>query len=188
MTPRITYFKRYRMERDLGPRLPVAALPAGYDWRPWDEALIDVHADALYRSFRDDLDSQVFPNLGRSDGARELMRAIRYQPGFLPAATWLVIAADGAAGTVQGLVGDQNMAAVQNVGVVPSLRGLGLGEALLLKCLHGFREAGLRRVFLEVTASNDPAIRLYRKHGFRCTRTFYKPAEVPEPVSLGVGI
>ena len=35
--------------------------------------------------------------------------------------------------------------------------------------------AGLRRAYLEVTARNEPAIRLYRQIGFRATRTIYKP-------------
>lgn len=188
MTPRITYYKRYRMELDLGRRPPPAALPDGFHWRPWDEAVIDVHADVLHRSFRDDLDGQVFPNLAHPLGAQELMRAIRFQSGFLPGATWLVVGADGAVGSVQGLTDAARHGALQNLGVVPGLRGLGLGEALLLKCLHGFRAAGLRRAYLEVTATNDPALRIYRRHGFRSTRTFYKPVEVPEPVSLGVGI
>ncbi len=65
---------------------------------------------------------------------------------------------------------------------------MGLGEAILLKALHGFRRAGANRVYLEVTATNVAAIQLYRKHGFRCTRTIYKGVEVPEPATVGVGI
>ena len=44
----VTYFKRYRMEMDLvGPLPPVPSLPAGFAWIPWEERLLEVHADVL---------------------------------------------------------------------------------------------------------------------------------------------
>ena len=54
----------------------------------------------------------------------------------------------------------------------------GLGAALLLKALHGFRNAGLGRAFLEVTAQNDGAVRLYHRLGFRRRKTVYKTVEI----------
>jgi hypothetical protein len=48
----------------------------------------------------------------------------------------------------------------------------------MLQSLHGFQSAGLRRVFLEVTAQNDGAIRLYQRLGFSKARTVYKAVEV----------
>ena len=60
------------------------------------------------------------------------------------------------------------------MGVTPAWRGRGLGEALLLQALHGFRSAGLGRGLLEVTAQNEAALRLYRRLGFRRTKTLYK--------------
>ncbi len=188
MTPRLTYFKRYRMELDLRRDLAPAALPPGFHWLPWDDSLLDVHAEVKYLSFRDDLDSKVFPSLGHLAGCRDLMRAIRFRDGFCPGATWLVAGPDGCAGTVQGLCDQSRMGAIQNLGVVPGYRGLGLGAALLLKALYGFRAAGIGRAYLEVTAQNDHAVRLYRRYGFRCYRTIYKPVEVPDPAPVGLGI
>ena len=46
------------------------------------------------------------------------------------------------------------------------------------KSLEGFREAGVFRVTLEVTAKNQDAQRLYERLGFRRLRTVYKTAEV----------
>ncbi len=73
------------------------------------------------------------------------------------------------------------MGAIQNVGVAPPWRGRGIGEALVLQALHGFRRAGLARGLLEVTAQNEIAQRLYRRLGFRRTRTLYKA--VPETMN-----
>jgi ribosomal protein S18 acetylase RimI-like enzyme len=48
----------------------------------------------------------------------------------------------------------------------------------LLQALDGFRRAGLRKAYLEVTARNTGAIRLYERYGFRKVRTVYKTAEL----------
>lgn len=188
MTRRLTYFKRYRMEAELSRSLPPAALPAGFYWQPWHDGLLDVHADVKHACFRDELDALIFPNFATPGGCRELMRAIRYRDGFCPTATWLAVGPDGAIGTVQGRCEPRRLGAIQNVGVAGGYRGFGIGEALLLKALHGFRAAGMTRAYLEVTAKNDAAIRLYRRYGFRCHRTIYKAVEAADPVPVGAGI
>ena len=63
---------------------------------------------------------------------------------------------------------------IQNIGIVPGHRGLGLGTCLIERSLAGFRMHGLLRVSLEVTADNRRAVQLYQRLGFRRTRTVYK--------------
>jgi len=82
-------------------------------------------------------------------------------------------------GTIQGVVDAEGNGSIQNVGVVPSLRGLGLGRCLIEQALAGFQRLGLRRAFLEVTADNKPAVRLYHRLGFRTVRTIYKTVDSP---------
>ena len=77
-------------------------------------------------------------------------------------------------GTIQGVVDAEGCGSIQNVGVVPSLRGLGLGSCLIEQALAGFQRLGLRRAFLEVTADNKSAVRLYHRLGFHTVRTIYK--------------
>jgi ribosomal protein S18 acetylase RimI-like enzyme len=175
---RIRYFKRFRMEIDLLDVPPAPALPPGYSWVPWDPALLDRFAEVKYQSFAEEIDAIVFPNLGCRSGCATLMREIARRPGFEPASTWLIAAADGNCGTVQGVRERCGAGAIQNLGVVPAHRGQGLGTALLLQALWGFRRVGLGRALLEVTAQNDGAIRLYRRLGFRCRKTIYKAVEV----------
>ncbi len=173
----ITYFKRFRMEVDLD-RLPAPLrLPPLFWWVPWDERLLDQHAEVKYRCFRDEMDALVFPCLGDRQGCQRLMREIRRKPGFLPEATWLIGCADGYAATIQGVVDRGLIGTIQNVGVVPEFRGLGLGRALVCKSLDGFRRAGAERVLLEVTAENTPAVRMYREVGFRRSKTLYKAVD-----------
>lgn len=175
------YVRRYRMELDLlRSALPEPTLPAGYAWQPWHRLLVDRHAAVKYIAFREEFDALVFPCLGEIDGCRLLMRELARQTGFLPGATWLVryeahpspVPID--CGTIQGLAENTRRGCIQNVGVTPEHRGTGLGRSLVLQSLHGFRRAGLRKVTLEVTADNEPAVDLYLGIGFRKTRTLYK--------------
>jgi ribosomal protein S18 acetylase RimI-like enzyme len=175
----ITYFKRLRMEIDLDGSLPPPELPEPFRWIGWDDALLEAHAEVKYRCFRAELDSHVFPCLGDLAGCRRLMREIRRKPGFLPGATWLIGGPDGHVATIQGVMDRGPIGAIQNVGVVPGARGLGLGRALVRQALEGFYQAGLRRAYLEVTAENSGAVRLYRDVGFRKAKTLYKAVSEP---------
>jgi hypothetical protein len=186
--PKLTYFKRFRMELDLRHPRPAAVLPAGFYWLPWAESLESVHAEVKFLSFQHELDAAVFPSLGCPIGCRELMAAIRSRPGFCPWATWLVAGREGYAATVQGVIDEDGYGGIQNLGVVPEHRGKGVGRAVLLKALAGFVAAGVRRAFLEVTARNEPAVRMYREIGFRSYRTVYRAVEVPDPSPVAAGL
>jgi ribosomal protein S18 acetylase RimI-like enzyme len=177
----IRYFKRFRMELALSQALPpIEPLPEGYYWLPWDDELLNAHARTKFECFRGELDTQVFPSLATEAGCEQLMRAIRFKPGFLPGATWLLGYGPEFVGTVQGVRAISGLGAIQNLGIVAAHRGLGLGAQLMLQALHGFRRARLPAAFLEVTAINDPAVKLYRRLGFRCRKTVYKTVEDPQ--------
>jgi ribosomal protein S18 acetylase RimI-like enzyme len=174
----VTYFKRYKMEIDLWSAVLPPLLPEGFSWVPWDPALLSVHAEVKYQCFLDEVDAVVFPNLATRQGCSYLMSEICKRPGFVSEATWLIACAEGHCGTVQGVRERTGVGAIQNLGIVSCYRGRGLGEALLLKALEGFRRAGLGRAVLEVTAKNEAAVRLYRKIGFRCRKSVYKAVDV----------
>lgn len=182
----LTYYKRYRMELSL--RRWVASpppVPPGYCLVAWEPSLLEAFALAKYQSFRGELDSHVFPCLGDLAGCRRLMGEIAAKPGFLPEATWLLVhraaprQPDDYCGTIQGVRDQDGLGAIQNLGVAPLHRNRGLGTNLLIRALEGFRQAGLRRVHLEVTAENTGAIRLYRRLGFQSVKTVFKAVEAP---------
>ena len=185
----LTYFKRFRMELDLkGRDLAWNLHLPGYDLLPWDGSLLDAHAEVKFLSFRDEIDANVFPCFSELPGCIRLMTEITHRQGFLAEATWLAAyhRGDGrppvACGTIQGIRDQRTgMGAIQNVGIVPGHRNRGLGSALLFKALEGFRQVGLTRVYLEVTAENRGAIRLYRRLGFCVVKTVFKAAEVAIP-------
>jgi ribosomal-protein-alanine N-acetyltransferase len=57
-------------------------------------------------------------------------------------------------------------AELARIGVKPEMRGQGLSRNLLDEAIRDWRAAGVERVFLEVRASNHPALRLYASRGF----------------------
>jgi hypothetical protein len=185
---KVKYFKRYRMELPLRHAPQPIALPAGFRWFEWEDALLARHAEVKFLSFHQHEDALVFPSLGTRAGCHDLMAAIRYRPGFCPHATWLLAGPEGFVGTIQGLLDDNGFGGIQNLGVVPEFRGLGLGRALLMQALVGFSSVRVPRAFLEVTASNEPAVRMYRSAGFRAYKTLYRAVELPKPDHVGVGL
>lgn len=63
-------------------------------------------------------------------------------------------------------------------GVLPRFRGRGVAGQMLQSVFGPLRQAGASRYLLEVLTRNEPALRLYRRLGFRPTREFlcYKAA------------
>ncbi len=83
-----------------------------------------------------------------------------------PLSCWLV-AADGE--KIAGYIGSQTVldgADVMNVAVDPVYRRQGVAQALMETLVSRVKEKGAMCLALEVRASNDPAIALYRKLGF----------------------
>ena len=64
-----------------------------------------------------------------------------------------------------------------NIAVDPEYRRWGLGSKILKYTVQNAAENGVNELFLEVRASNAPAIGLYEKHGFTkigIRRNYYK--------------
>jgi GNAT superfamily N-acetyltransferase len=169
----VSHVKRYRMECT---QLAWRREPVYSDvhFLPWQPSRLGDHAYALWQSFRDEPDTMTFPSLGHETGCRDLLHAIASLPNFCPAATWLAVGPDGPIGSIQGLI-EFRCGEIQNLGVIPGERGRGIAGALLRRAVEGYRDIGCRKVSLEVAASNDAALGLYRKFGFRPYKTVYLP-------------
>ena len=70
---------------------------------------------------------------------------------------------------------------LDNIAAAPERRHAGVGSALLTEIIRQGREKGLAFITLEVRAGNEPAIGLYKKHGFipvgRRKNYYEKPRE-----------
>ena len=124
LTPKrnVTYFERFRMGIDLGSMPRGAALPDECYWVPWNDNLLDSHAEALFASFQGELDAVVFPSLGDRRGCCRLMSEIHQKPGFLPGATWLLAGPAGARGSIQGIRERRGLGSIPGVGWAESSR------------------------------------------------------------------
>ncbi|WP_255197939.1 ribosomal protein S18-alanine N-acetyltransferase [Halorarius litoreus] len=97
------------------------------------------------------------------------------QPGFLVAEA--AGSADGRSEVVGYVVSDtvpnhgRPLGHVKDIAVRPDCRGQGLGSLLLEQALTVMASVDAASVKLEVRESNDPAIDLYRRHGFVHRRT-----------------
>jgi ribosomal-protein-alanine N-acetyltransferase len=88
--------------------------------------------------------------------------------------------ADGPVLGYAGLCDYPDEAFVQTMAVAPAAQGRGLGSLLLLELLAEAARRRQRVVSLEVRADNEPAQRLYARHGFTRTgvRRGYYPGGV----------
>jgi ribosomal-protein-alanine N-acetyltransferase len=75
---------------------------------------------------------------------------------------------------------------INNVAILPDLRGKGLGTALMTRVFDEARRLGARRATLEVRASNQGARRLYERLGFYAagTRRHYYTNPVEDALIL----
>lgn len=93
------------------------------------------------------------------------MASIRYELTN-PLSLWLV-AVEGE--QVVGYIGSQTVLGesdVMNVAVAPEFRRQGIGDCLLQELIGRLKKDGVYKLTLEVRASNEPAISLYKKLGF----------------------
>ncbi|MFK7735099.1 MAG: GNAT family N-acetyltransferase [Pirellulaceae bacterium] len=182
----VVYFKRSKMELQLD-RLKLAELPEcaeGIRLLPWSKRLLNRHAEVKWQSFREEIDAHVFPCLADLEGCRALMLEITNRKDFAAQATWLACrdseftSTPQPCGTIQGLLAAGQTGAIQNLGVHPECRGLGIGKALLVQSLIGFQAAGCKSVQLEVTVQNTSAIKLYEQLGFEHKETLFKISDL----------
>jgi ribosomal protein S18 acetylase RimI-like enzyme len=75
----------------------------------------------------------------------------------------------------------QDVVLVKDISVVPEARGQGVGRRLMEEAEAFAQVHGAERVTLQVTASNEPAVALYRSLGYEVDRYYMsKATDVPD--------
>jgi ribosomal protein S18 acetylase RimI-like enzyme len=139
----------------VGPAVDVR-LVTGDDWALWRSLRLAALADAP---------SAFGSRLADWQGAGEgRWRARLALPGSHPVVAWL---AGRPAGMACGVPGESPEAVeVVSMWVAPGGRGRGVGDALVAEVVRWATDGAARDLRLRVRAGNDPAIRLYERHGF----------------------
>ena len=166
----LRHFLQMRIE--LGPNLAEPVWPAGLEPRGFSSGADDAELFAAFRkAFADHWgNTEVDEALWWSEN-RDAPNA-----GFDPS-LWVLVPGNG---TVAGFSicrerkdDGETIGWISLVGVQPSWRGQGLGEALLVHSLNAFRRRGRRRAALNVDVDNTTdALRLYTKVGMEPTPAF----------------
>jgi RimJ/RimL family protein N-acetyltransferase len=130
--------------------------------RPYD-------AEAHIRNFNQIAAERVFV---MTENFTRTVEEIRTQFGDADpnSALWLVAEVDGAvvggANFLRGRWKKNSHTADLGIAILSEFRGLGIGEVLMQAGIEWARRVGVRKLKLEVFASNVRAIRLYGKLGF----------------------
>ncbi len=83
-------------------------------------------------------------------------------------------AASRVAGFAVAHAGRGKIARILTLDIAPHARRFGLASRLMEECERRLRAAGCSQVVLETAVNNEPALRLYRKLGYRVVRTLPK--------------
>ncbi len=88
-----------------------------------------------------------------------------------PLAVMITAKSDGRIVGYIGLYSVADEADIANVAVIPEFRRCGIAKALIIEALLYAKEKGIKKLMLEVRASNIAAISLYKSFGFICVGT-----------------
>jgi ribosomal protein S18 acetylase RimI-like enzyme len=169
---------RLFLEADLGDlrRLPARRI-SDATIAAWGEHRQEETARLIATTYHGHIDSQINDQYRSVAGARRFLMNIVQYPGC---GTFFAPASFAAANTKDQLLCGVSLASrvagttghITQVCVAPSQQGTGLGYELVRRSLLALAANGCRTASLTVTASNEKAIRLYERMGFRTRREF----------------
>ena len=167
-------FDRVLLARDLRkPVAPPPPLPASYTVSTPDPRQVDTYADFAYRAYRGTTDFAIIAPDASLDAYTRLYR--RFLSGelgeYAPSLSFTIADGGGQMAAVLHtiLVGADPY--VGDLSVLAPHRRKHLGRYLLATALHRYKDSGLARAALTVTAQNTAAYNLYRSVGFEVERS-----------------
>jgi ribosomal protein S18 acetylase RimI-like enzyme len=148
-----------------------------YTFQSWQPGFYDAAAQLIHNSYSGHMDSQINDQYQTVHGSQRFLHNIIRFPGcgtFDPDNSWVLRHPQTA--ELQGIVlcsrVRNDVGHITQLCVAPSLRGKGLGQALLRHCANQSAQRGIRSLSLTVTEANTGALRLYRDNGFTTLHQF----------------
>ena len=143
----------------------------------WSDHYQEASAQLIAEAYAGHVDSQINDQYRNAAGARRFLYNIVQYPGcgtFYRPASWVALEAETGrlCGVSLASMVSPGAGHITQICVSPSVRGTGIGHALLRRSLIALAAARCRSVSLTVTASNRTAAALYERVGFRTVRQF----------------
>jgi ribosomal protein S18 acetylase RimI-like enzyme len=143
----------------------------------WSDHYQDAAAQLIAAAYTGHVDSRINDQYRSSAGARRFLYNIVQYPGcgafYRPAS---YAAFDAPTGRLCGIslasIVAPECGHITQICVSPSVRGTGVGHAMLRQSLSTLRDMGCRSASLTVTAANADAVELYKRVGFEIARRF----------------
>jgi ribosomal protein S18 acetylase RimI-like enzyme len=146
-------------------------------FRPWQPSFYDAAAELIHRSYLGHMDSQINDQYQTIHGAQRFLHNIIRFPGcgsFDAENSWVLRHPQTTA--LQGVILSSrirdDVGHITQLCVAPTLRGQGIGQALLQHCVTSSLRHGVRTLSLTVTEANASALKLYEQHGFTTQHRF----------------
>jgi ribosomal protein S18 acetylase RimI-like enzyme len=109
--------------------------------------------------------TQDFPELNGRRTLEDILAGLK-ATGFDASRAWLAFDSDAAAGVLVLNVASSGSWELAYVGIVPQLRGRGLGTELVRHAIAATKKGGAHELILSVDVRNVPALRLYQSLEF----------------------
>jgi ribosomal protein S18 acetylase RimI-like enzyme len=143
----------------------------------WSDQYQDGAAQLIAAAYSGHVDARINDQYRNTAGARRFLYNIVQYPGcgafYRPAS---FAAFEAITGRLCGISLASLVASdcghITQICVSPTVRGTGIGHALLRQSLTTLRDLGCRSASLTVTAANDDAVELYKRVGFEIKRRF----------------
>jgi len=166
-----------RLDTSIPPYLPSGIALRRFHFEPWSEHHHEMAANVISLAYANHIDSRINDQYRSPAGARRFLYNIVQFPGcgaFFNKASFVAFdpRTGGMVGVVLASFVAEEVGHITQLCVTPQAQGRRLGYELLRESINALRIYGARRVSLTVTASNEPAIRLYRGCGFAEMRRF----------------
>ncbi len=143
---------------------------------PWSMRWLNDAAELIAEVYAGHIDSEINDQYHTAHGARRFLQNIVQFPGcgqFAPECSWVAV---NGMGQMRGLclssMVRRQTGHIAQICLAQELHGLGTGYELLRRGIVALAGIGAEEVSLTATASNQHAIRLYDRFGFRAVYEF----------------
>lgn len=157
------------------------SLPKGRETRyriePWTEDSQEPAGRLIARAYHDHVDALINDQYQNISGARRFLTNIVQYPGcgsFFKPGSFIAVDPDSGitlGASLASLVAFDS-GHITQICVDPSVRGKGVGYALLRQSMQAMAKHGCRGISLTVTSENTEAVRLYESTGFTTRHRF----------------